>query len=138
MAVARQKKSSAGSADHRPRIVANHHGYDGGLRGDILDRHGEHHTAGVVEGQQVGTGVARFQRHHGFLRSWNQMEDREAVDGAGSCELRRTHQHRRGLRTRSVENQRSVRSQRPVKRRGQQRPRHRRRSRRPRWKSYRQ
>ena len=112
----------SGRADDCARVVANDHRNVDVLRRQIRDRYTQYGAAGVVKGQQIGTRIARFQWHDGFLLRLNLVEDRKSVYGAGGGQSCRAQQHRRSLRTRTVENQRSVRGQRSVKRGGEQRP----------------
>ena len=79
-------------------IVANHHEYGGVLRGDIRHGNAEYGPAGIVERQQIGTGVARFERHHRLRLRDDVVKNGEAVDRAIGGQLRRTDLYRRGLR----------------------------------------
>ena len=44
----------------------------------------QYRTLGVVESQQVRTGITRFQRHHGFLRAGNQVDAARCLDEAAA------------------------------------------------------
>ena len=79
---------------------------------DISRRPRPDHSSGVVEGQQIRRGSARFERHHRLLRSrGSRVEDGETIAFLVAANCARSYQHGTRLRSGRVDDQGRIGSQ---------------------------
>ena len=82
MAVGADRNAGSRGLKLRTGLVADDDADVRRLRSEVGHCHGQHYVIGVVIGHQVRTGVAGFERNHGFLRAGYQVENGEAIDSS--------------------------------------------------------